>query len=146
MDVLNEKQRSYNMSRIKAKNTKPEIILRKALFRNGMRGYRIHYSLYGKPDIVFTKYKLAIFMDGCFWHKCPKCFITPETRTEFWLKKIENNKQRDKIINEKLSNEGWVVLRYWEHMIEKKLGIVLNDIQLNLKILANGRKSIKKML
>jgi len=133
MDVLNKKQRSYNMSRIKAKNTKPEIILRKALFRNGLRGYRIHYSLYGKPDIVFTKYKLAIFMDGCFWHKCPKCFITPETRTDYWTEKIENNKKRDEIINQKLLSKGWLVLRFWEHQIEKELDKVLNDIKSKLK-------------
>jgi len=121
------------MSQIKAKNTTPEIILRKALFKNGLRGYRIHYSLHGKPDIVFTKYKLAIFMDGCFWHKCPKCFIKPKTRTDYWLKKIENNKQRDKLINERLSNEGWTVLRFWEHQIEKEMDSVLGYIQMKLK-------------
>lgn len=139
-DVLNKNQRSYNMSQIKAKNTSPEVKLRKALYQNGLRGYKIHYSLYGKPDVVFTKYKLAVFIDGCFWHKCPKCFIKPKTRTDFWMKKIENNKQRDEIVNKKLSNEGWIVLRYWEHMIEKNLEIVLNDIQLNLEMLVNAQR------
>jgi len=135
-DVLNKSQRSYNMSQIKSKNTTPEIKLRKALFQNGIRGYKIHYNLYGKPDIVFTKYKLVIFIDGCFWHKCPKCFIKPETRTDFWMKKIESNKNRDKIINKKLSDEGWIVLRFWEHQIEKELDKVLGTIQLKLEMIS----------
>jgi DNA mismatch endonuclease, patch repair protein len=139
MDVLNKSQRSYNMSQIRAKNTTPEIKLRKALFRNGLRGYKIHYNLEGKPDIVFTKYKIAIFIDGCFWHKCPKCFVEPKTRTDYWLKKIEKNKQRDKIVNKKLKNEGWFILRFWEHQIEKEVDNVLGYIQMELKKINAGQ-------
>lgn len=118
-DVLTKKQRSYNMSQIKGKNTKPEVSLRKLLFVNGIRGYRTHYKLIGKPDIVFPKEKIAIFIDGCFWHKCPKCFVEPETRKKFWMEKIGGNTKRDKEVNKVLRNDGWKILRFWEHEVRK---------------------------
>lgn len=119
-DVLTREQRAFNMSKIRGKNTGPEIKLRKLLWSQGIRGYRIHYNLPGKPDIVFTKKKIAIFIDGCFWHKCPICFQEPETRKEFWMKKIQSNVDRDKKVNEQLKEEGWTVMRFWEHDIRKK--------------------------
>lgn len=119
-DVLTPKQRTYNMSRIRGKNTAPEIKLRKMLFATGVRGYRIHYALPGKPDIVFVKKKIAIFIDGCFWHKCPVCFQEPETRKDFWMKKIQSNIDRDKKVNEQLKKDGWIVIRIWEHDIKKE--------------------------
>ncbi|OQX22701.1 MAG: very short patch repair endonuclease [Candidatus Altiarchaeales archaeon A3] len=118
-DVLTKKQRSFNMSQIKSKDTKPEIKIRKQLYKKGIRGYRVHYKLFGKPDIVFPAKKIVIFIDGCFWHKCPKCFIESETRKEFWMKKIEGNVDRDHKVKVKLKKEGWTVLRYWEHEIKK---------------------------
>jgi len=108
------------MSRIRAKNTDPEVKLRKLLFAEGFRGYRIHYNLPGKPDIVFKKKKIAIFVDGCFWHKCPVCFQEPETRKEFWMKKIQSNVDRAAKVNEQLRAEGWTVIRIWEHEIRKE--------------------------
>lgn len=108
------------MARIRGKNTGPEIKLRKLLWSNGVIGYRIHYALPGKPDIVFTKKKLAIFIDGCFWHKCPICFKEPETRKEFWMKKIGSNVERDLKITHQLQEDGWTVLRFWEHEIREK--------------------------
>jgi DNA mismatch endonuclease (patch repair protein) len=119
-DVLTPKQRTYNMSQIRGKNTVPEIKIRKMLFAAGIRGYRIHYKLPGKPDIVFVKKKIAIFVDGCFWHKCPVDFQEPATRKEFWMKKIQSNIDRDKKVNEQLRNEGWTVIRIWEHEIRKE--------------------------
>ena len=120
VDVLTKDQRKLNMSRIQAKNTKPEVKVRKLLFANGIRGYRIHYDLPGKPDIVFTKQKIAIFIDGCFWHKCPLDFQEPETRKEFWMKKIQSNIERDRKVNEQLKSDGWMVIRIWEHEIKKE--------------------------
>jgi len=114
-DVLTGKQRSYCMSRIRARNTKPEIIVRKILSKSGIRGYRLNYKLFGKPDIVFPKRNIAIFIDGCFWHKCPRCFKKPDTNRNFWMKKINSNVKRDKAVNSKLKKMGWVVLRIWEH-------------------------------
>jgi DNA mismatch endonuclease (patch repair protein) len=127
-DVLTKKQRSFNMSQIKGKDTKPELMLRKLLYAKGIRGYRIHHKLPGKPDIVFIKKKIAIFVDGCFWHKCPVCFVKPKTRTEFWMKKIESNVKRDRMIKKNLEKEGWIVLRFWEHEINKSPDMVISEI------------------
>ena len=132
-DVLTKKQRSFNMSQIKGKDTKPEVILRKQLYARGIRGYRIHYKLSGKPDIVFLKKKIAIFVDGCFWHKCPLCFVKPKTRAKFWTKKIESNIKRDTTVKELLEKEGWIVLRIWEHEIKKTMDNVLIEILKLLK-------------
>jgi len=109
------------MSQIKGKNTKPEIMLRKFLFSKGLRGYRISEKITGKPDIVFTKYKVVVFVDGCFWHKCPKCFREPDTNREFWTKKINRNVRRDKKVNEILTKNGWKVIRLWEHEIKSDI-------------------------
>lgn len=118
VDVLTKEQRSYNMSMIRAKNTKPEISLRKLIFANGLRGYRLHYRLNGKPDIVFPRRKIAVFIDGCFWHKCPKCFIKPASNKKFWSRKIESNVKRDKDVNRALKKKGWKILRIWEHEVK----------------------------
>ncbi|MDO8872893.1 MAG: very short patch repair endonuclease [Methanoregula sp.] len=131
-DVLNEQQRKHNMSRIRGKNTGPEIKLRKMLWSHGIRGYRIHHNMPGKPDIVFIKKKIAIFIDGCFWHKCPIDFQEPETRKEFWMKKINSNVERDKKITKKLQEEGWTVIRFWEHEVRKKPEEVIEKILLLL--------------
>ncbi len=123
------------MSQIKARDTKPELKLRKLLFAKGVRGYRIYYNLPGKPDIVFVRKKLVIFVDGCFWHKCPLCFVRPTTREDFWMRKINENVRRDKRINSRLSKEGWTVLRFWEHEVMKEPEKVLLKITMTL-----GRK------
>lgn len=128
-DVLTPEQRKLNMSSIRAKNTGPEVKLRKLLFAKGIRGYRIHYNFPGKPDIVFTKKKIAIFIDGCFWHKCPVCFQEPETHKEFWMKKIESNINRDKNVNDNLKKEGWTVIRIWEHEIRKEPERVVENVR-----------------
>lgn len=132
-DVLTRKERSYNMSMIKCSNTKPEISLRKFLFDSGYRGFRLNYKLLGKPDIVFPQKKVALFIDGCFWHKCPKCFKKPETNKKFWRVKIDANVKRDKIVNRLLKKQGWDVIRIWEHeiknnkLLEKRLSKFEND-------------------
>jgi len=127
-DVLTPEQRTYNMSRIRGKNTAPEIKLRKMLFAAGIRGYRIHYNLPGKPDIVFVRKKIVVFIDGCFWHKCPADFQEPETHKEFWMKKIQSNIDRDKKINKQLKREGWTIIRIWEHEIKKEPENVVKKI------------------
>ena len=107
------------MSRIRGKNTSPEMKLRKMLWESGLRGYRVHYKLPGKPDIVFTRKKVVVFVDGCFWHKCPVCFRPPETNAEFWNEKLQKNVERDLRVTQELETLGWVVLRFWEHEIKK---------------------------
>ena len=122
-DVHSKETRSYNMSRISSKNTKIEIVLSKALWAKGYRYRRNDKSVIGKPDFVFRKIKLAIFCDSEFWHgkdwDSQHKRIT--TNKEYWISKIQNNINRDKKINEKLTNSGWVVVRFWETEIEKNL-------------------------
>lgn len=115
MDVHEPEIRSYNMSRIKCKNTKPEMLVRKFLFANGYR-YRLNVvSLPGSPDIVLPKYKTVIFINGCFWHghKGCKYFVLPKTRTEWWLQKIKATQLRDKQAEIKLQVMGWQVITIW---------------------------------
>jgi DNA mismatch endonuclease (patch repair protein) len=104
------------MSANKAKNTRPEVLLRQALWREGMRGYRLHYkSVPGRPDIAFVKHKLAIFVNGCFWHRCPHCNYTlPKTNTPFWQNKFHKNVERDQKKVSQLEALGWTVLTIWE--------------------------------
>ena len=118
-DVLTPEQRRKNMSRIRGKNTSPELKLRKMLWESGIRGYRVHYKLPGKPDIVFTRKKVVVFVDGCFWHKCPVCFRPPETNAEFWNEKLQKNVERDLKVTKELEDLGWTVLRFWEHEVKK---------------------------
>ena len=118
-DKFSPEIRSKIMRSIKSKDTKPEIILRSALWRRGWR-YRLNTDILGKPDIVFRNYKILIFVDGCFWHKCPKCYKPPKSNTDYWLKKLQRNVERDIKYNRELREKGWNVLRFWEHEILKE--------------------------
>ncbi|WP_341900566.1 very short patch repair endonuclease [Fluviicola taffensis] len=111
-DIHDKATRSYNMSRVRSKDTKPELMVRKFLFSNGLR-FRLHdVKLPGKPDIILPKYKTVIFVNGCFWHGHEGCklAVLPQTRTEFWKDKIEGNKKRDLENIEQLKNKEWNVL------------------------------------
>jgi len=124
-------QRSKNMSKIKSVNTKPELLLRKTLWQKGYR-YRIHpKNIPGKPDMLITKYKLAIFVDGEFWHghdwseKKQKI----KSNSAFWIPKIERNMQRDDEVNQQLEELGWTVIRLWQQHIEKNLSGCIKIIE-----------------
>jgi DNA mismatch endonuclease (patch repair protein) len=115
-DVHNKATRSFNMSRIKGKNTLPELLVRKFLFANGYR-YRLNVkTLPGKPDIVLPKYKTVIFINGCFWHGHVGCryFVIPKTRTEWWIEKITGTQKRDREAENQLNELGWKVIVIWE--------------------------------
>lgn len=115
-DVHDKKTRSFNMSRIKGKNTKPEILVRQFLYKNGFR-YRLNYKkLPGRPDIVLPKYKTVIFTNGCFWHGHENCkdFVVPKTRTDWWIDKINQTKNRDLSTSTELESLGWKVYVIWE--------------------------------
>lgn len=115
--------RSENMRRIKSKDTTIEVLLRKELWKRGLRYRKNVKDVYGKPDIVFKGKKLAVFADSEFWHGkylLEEKYI-PKTNTEFWVKKITRNIERDKEVNEKLKEDGWTVLRFWELDIRKNL-------------------------
>ncbi len=123
VDVHNAKTRSYNMSQIHGKDTKPEEKVRKQLFALGFR-YRKNDARHpGKPDIVLPKYNTVIFVNGCFWHKHDECkyFTWPKDNAEFWRKKIEGNVLRDNKNYEKLSQMGWHVLIIWECELRKQV-------------------------
>jgi len=133
-DVHNRQTRSYNMSQIKGKNTKPEILIRKYLFAKGFR-YRLHdKKLPGKPDIVLPKYKTVIFINGCFWHGHYNCkyYVIPKTRTDWWLSKISRNKQLDIENFTRLKSEGWNVITIFECELkinqEKTLDKILSKL------------------
>lgn len=116
------------MSQIRGIDTKPELILRKAIWGKGYR-YRVKNTLPGKPDMCFLSQRLAIFVDGCFWHKCPRHFVTPKTRTEFWMDKINKNFERDKRVTKELEQLGWKVLRIWEHEIKENLPACVERVE-----------------
>lgn len=120
-DVHSKETRSYNMSRIKSKDTKPELLVRKFLHKNGFR-YRLHVKdMPGKPDIVLPKYKTVIFIHGCFWHGHEGCryYVVPKTRTEWWLNKINGNIANDSKAETLLKAEGWKIINLWECELKK---------------------------
>jgi DNA mismatch endonuclease, patch repair protein len=129
MDVFTKEFRSEIMSRIKSKDTKPELLLRKALYKDGLR-YRIHYDLPGKPDIVFCSKKIVIFINGCFWHghRCRMDHI-PKDNSNFWKIKIENNIKRDLKNYNQLKSLGWEVLVVWECFIISNLAEEISKIK-----------------
>ena len=130
-DVHDADTRSYNMSCVKSKNTKPEIWVRKYLFACGFR-YRTNVKkLPGTPDIVLPKYKTAIFVNGCFWHGHKNCryFVIPKTRTEWWLDKINRNIDRDQANILALKKSGWRVITIWECQLKPA---IRDDTLLNL--------------
>jgi DNA mismatch endonuclease, patch repair protein len=122
-DVHSKAVRSYNMSRIRSKDTKPEMLVRRFLFSKGYR-YKLHdRSLPGKPDIVLPKYKVVIFVHGCFWHGHVGCryYVVPKSRTEWWLTKINKNKQLDLRNSLSLAQANWKVLSIFECQLKKEV-------------------------
>ncbi len=120
-DNLSSQRRSWNMSRIRSTDTKPEIVLRSVLHRMGFR-FRLHCrGLPGRPDIVLPKYNTVIFVHGCFWHQHPGCneAVRPKTNVKYWVEKLEGNVKRDKRNHIALRRQGWRVFRLWECQIEK---------------------------
>lgn len=123
VDVHDKNTRSFNMSRIKSKDTKPELIVRKYLHSRGLR-FRLHNRLLpGKPDLTFSKYKTVVNIQGCFWHKHSGCrfFVLPKTRTSWWEEKINKTVKRDADNNIKLELLGWNNLLIWECELRKEI-------------------------
>ena len=134
-DIKSKEERSKNMSAIKNKNTKPEIIVRKYLFKQGFR-YRVNVSkLAGKPDIVLSKYKTVIFVNGCFWHLHKDCkyFVWPKQNADFWQKKINGNVERDNRNYKTLKENGWKVIVIWECQLKKEREETLNALVKRIK-------------
>ncbi len=135
MDILTKKQRSYCMSKVKGKNTKIETIFRKYIWEKGVKGYRVNNrKITGKPDLFFGQQKLAVFIDGCFWHKCPECFSPPTGNFGFWDEKLTGNVNRDKEVNKLLKGKDIRVIRFWEHEVEKNLDKCYKRLVKELKV------------
>ncbi len=131
-DVHTPEQRSYNMSQIRSKNTKPEELVRRFLFSKGFRYRKNDARFPGKPDIVLPKYKTVIFVNGCFWHGHEGCryFVWPEHNADFWKRKISENILRDKNNQRLLEEQGWHVINVWECELKKQnVQTTLNNLK-----------------
>lgn len=137
-DVHSPEKRSYNMSRIHAKGTKPEETVRKYLFSKGFRYRKNDPRLPGKPDIVLPKYKTVVFVNGCFWHRHEGCkyFVWPKNNAEFWRKKIMSNVERDNRNYSELKEKGWSVVVICECELKDRRSETLSSVAKSLELLA----------
>jgi DNA mismatch endonuclease, patch repair protein len=121
-DVFSKKKRSEVMARIRGKGNKStELFLARLLRKNKVTGWRRHAKrIMGRPDFSWANRKVALFVDGCFWHGCPRCFQKPKNNWKFWAEKIAANKRRDNRVNRALRRKGWKVIRIWEHSLVKQ--------------------------
>ncbi|MCK4824691.1 very short patch repair endonuclease, partial [bacterium] len=118
------------MSKIRKKNTRPELNL-----KNGLRGTYLRYQpkIFGNPDFALKSKKIVIFVDGCFWHKCPDCFRPPKSNKDYWGPKIERNVKRDQEVSSYYQQKGWKVIRIWEHEISEDRNKVVERIKRELE-------------
>jgi DNA mismatch endonuclease (patch repair protein) len=124
-DVFTPQKRSEVMSRIRSKHNKDtELLFASLLRKHHISGWRRHLPLAGRPDFAFRRERLAVFIDGCFWHCCPRCGNMPASNATFWEKKLGGNKLRDKRVNRLLRAEGWRVLRIWEHDLARTTAVI----------------------
>jgi len=116
------------MARIRGNDTGPELLLRSALWQRGLR-FRLNLRVEGtRPDIVFPSRRLAIFVDGCFWHGCPLHYVRPRSRSDFWDEKLRTNTARDRLQTRRLLENGWSILRIWEHDLDHDLPAVVEAV------------------
>jgi len=139
-DWLSREQRSRNMTSIRSKgNATTELAFLRLLRNARISGWRRHLNLPGKPDFVFRSRRLAVFIDGCFWHGCPRCYRLPEDNRTYWKAKVIANRQRDRKTSRVLRAKGWSVLRIWEHSLaaEKSQNLVLTKMKKAINKMAN---------
>jgi DNA mismatch endonuclease (patch repair protein) len=121
MDFLTKQRRSSLMSRIRSRgNAATELRFIRLVKAEGITGWRRNRKIFGKPDFVFQKLKLAVFVDGCFWHACPRCYGLPKSNSAFWEKKACRNRERDRLVTRTLRRSGWQVMRIWQHDLTRK--------------------------
>lgn len=132
-DFVSPEVRSGIMRKVRGKNTSPEVVLRKALWKINIRGYRIHpKNIPGNPDILFPRKKLVIFVDGCFWHGCPTCYRRPKSNEKYWDHKLIKNIARDRIVEEQLLKSGFRCIRIWEHEVKENVKAIVDKINKEL--------------
>lgn len=120
-DIWNKEKRSEVMSRIRSQGNKATELRLISIFREArITGWLRKQPLLGKPDFVFRQQRLAVFVDGCFWHGCPKCYRRPSSNQAFWDEKVQRNRKRDRRVTRELRKAGWQVLRIWEHQLSEK--------------------------
>ena len=140
-DIWTKKKRSEVMSLIRGKgNKETEHALLVLLRQNKISGWRRHLPLLGKPDFAFPKHQVAVFVDGCFWHGCPKCYTRPKTNRAFWDRKRETNIARDRHVTRQLRGRGWKVIRIWQHSLKKSPKVCLTRIHRTLATVGSTRK------
>lgn len=131
MDKFDRPTRSRIMASVRSKGNKStEWRLRAFLIQSGISGWQVHASgIVGKPDFVFLEQKLAVFVNGCFWHMCPQCCRLPATKKQYWHTKIETNAKRDKLAYKTLRELGWSVIVVWEHELKTDVDKVINQLR-----------------
>jgi DNA mismatch endonuclease (patch repair protein) len=124
-DVFTKAKRSEVMSRIRGRgNKETEIVLARLFRAEGITGWRRHTALVGRPDFAFRSQRVAVFVDGCFWHGCPKHSNMPANNRAFWMKKLTGNQNRDRLVTRTLRKNGWRVVRVWEHELRKPVRVL----------------------
>lgn len=126
-DTVSPQERSAIMRRVKSKNTSLEKKVRSALHSRGLR-YRLNYPLSGKPDLVFVRARVVVFIDSCYWHGCPEHLRMPSSNQEYWKAKIERNIKRDANVNASYANTEWHVVRIWEHQLKQSFDEVIDEL------------------
>ena len=129
MDTVTREKRSEIMSKIRSKNTVPELVMQTELLLRGHHPEMWISALPGKPDFVFYRNRLAVFVDGCFWHGCPRHGSEPKTNRSFWLEKFRNNRARDRRVTARLRRMGWCVLRFWECRVKEHVADCVVEIE-----------------
>lgn len=134
-DVHTRSVRSFNMSRVRSRGNRSTELNLIALFRTaGVTGWRRNSVLFGRPDFVFPARRVALFVDGCFWHGCRRRCKPPPRNSDFWELKISQNRKRDRLVSKTLRDEGWTVLRIWEHDLAGNHRAVLRRIRCALAL------------
>ena len=129
-DDLTPEQRSYAMSRVRGRgNASTEGGVVRLLREHGLSGWRRHAPLAGRPDFAFRRQRVAVFVDGCYWHRCPRCFRMPASNVDYWEGKITRNVARDRRVRRELRQAGWRVIRVWEHSLDEDPGRVARRIK-----------------
>jgi DNA mismatch endonuclease, patch repair protein len=126
---MDERLKNKTMQAVRSKNTKLELAVTKELWKRGIRFRKNVSGLFGKPDIAIKKHKIVIFIDSCFWHGCELHCRLPKKNEEFWIKKIKRNKERDKEVTNYYIDNGWNILRIWEHELNENFNEVINTIE-----------------
>lgn len=137
VDKVSKTERSRVMSRVRSRgNASTEEVFRALLQSVRLVGWRRHLALPGRPDFAFPRARVAVFLDGCFWHGCPRCYRAPADNREYWSQKLRRNRARDRRVRQELRARGWVVLRVWEH--------ALSSIQKQRDVIARVRRTVER--